>query len=170
MASDTVHTVQLPPVVEEKMYISSDYGDKNLKIAWAKTFSRYAGNVTPKNVQSVADALLEYMNKRVANKLSGNFGSQVFRIENEGRRTRFTIKNSQYEEQTGKIFISGEFEVMIPSSAKVTLERSKSNIRKDKVYEIEISIDSGEPEITYFDTYFGQPKTKEYLAKARSIN
>jgi conjugal transfer pilus assembly protein TraE len=161
--------VVIPPKLSEKIIISSNMADSGYKKGWANYIAMLAGNVTPKNVKFVADSMLSFMTSEVYHRLSGEFGSQVFKIEKEGRRTRFTPSKVIYEQETDKVFVTGEYEIMLPSSSTVSSGSSKKRIRKDKVYELVIAIEHGYPLVKHFDTYYGQIKDKKYLMRIENM-
>ncbi|KZX73686.1 hypothetical protein A3715_15665 [Oleiphilus sp. HI0009] len=156
----------LPTKYDEKLKIALNISESEQKKKWGVSISQFVGNVSPKNIKFVANSILGYMAPDVFHRLSGEFGSQIFSIEKEGRRTRFVPTKAIYEEGTDKVFVVGEFEVKMPSSANIS-GPSKTQIRKDKVYELVIELKDGFPTIKHFDTYFGQPKDRKYLARLK---
>jgi conjugal transfer pilus assembly protein TraE len=161
--------VLIPPKLSEKIIVSSNMADSGYKKGWANYIAMLAGNVTPKNVKFVADSMLSFMSSEVYHRLSGEFGSQVFKIEKEGRRTRFTPSKVIYEEETDKVFVVGEYEIMLPSSSNISSSSANKRVRKDKVYELVISIIDGYPQVNHFDTYYGQMKDKKYMLRIESM-
>jgi len=142
--------------------------DKEVKVGWSnadeeylKSFGLYAsvlmGNVTPKNVNFVADSVSAFVDPQiypeVRKKMFVLANDPVFNT-NAGSVTWSASKTS-YEKETSKVFIVGTME-----------SRSATGQVKPEVAVVEyvMKIRDGRPVIEAFDTYPGSnPKTLKWI-------
>jgi hypothetical protein len=159
----------IPPKLDERITMSVNMADSGYKKAWAKYVAILAGNVTPANVQFVSDSIGELLAPDVYHRVSGELGSLVFTVQKEARRTTFIPKRVLYEEASDKVFIEGDFEILLPSDDALNPATRRGRNTMTKVYEIAVDIENGAPLVKHFDTYFGPMKTVDYLERQNRL-
>lgn len=159
----------IPPKLDQRIQMSVNMADSGYKKAWAKYVAILAGNVTPANVQFVADSIGELLSPEVYHRVSGELGSLVFTVQKEARRTTFIPKRIVYEEGSDKVFIEGDYEILKPSDDSLNPANRRGRHTMQKIYELAIDIEDGAPVVKHFDTYFGPMKTLEHLQRQQRL-
>lgn len=142
--------------------------DKAVKVGWSnadeeylKSFGLYAsmlmGNVTPKNVNFVADSVSAFVDPaiypEVRKKMFVLANDPVF-ATNAGS-VAWTPTSVSYEQASNKVFIAGSME------SRSATGQSKPN---PQVVEYVVQMRAGRPWVTGMDTYPGNtPKTLKWL-------
>jgi conjugal transfer pilus assembly protein TraE len=155
------HVIIIPPQLDERINVSLNLADSKYKKAWAKYIATLAGNITPSNVEFVADSIGELLAPEVHHKVAGEFGSHVYKIRKEGIRTAYAPKRIEYDENLDRVFVVGDYSVMLPTMTAKKGEEY-SNVRRDKVYELSIEMSNGVPMVKHFETYFGEAHDTRY--------
>ncbi len=139
-----------------------------LELAWnnanqeyIKSFALYLscliGNITPQNVQFIADSIGSYLSPEIYPdirvKLLAIAQDDVW--VKSSQTTFFAPREIIYEEQTQRVFVVGE-------SNSVGFRTAVD--KKSMIYEMMMTIREGRPTVTYLSVYEGtQPRTLKWL-------
>jgi len=159
--------ILMPSKIDRPLKISKNLADQGYKELWGVSIANMAGNVTPRTVQFVADYILAFFSSSVYHKAAGEFGSTVYKIQQEGRTTRFIARNVAYEEKTDKVFVEGDYFVTTDANPFADKRQGKV-VPRSKVYEFIIDVSDGRPTIEHFDTYLGVRRDLAFLARENS--
>ena len=160
--------ILLPPQLDEPIKVAQNIADSGYKRLWGVSVANMAGNVTPKTIQFVADYIGELLSSDVYHRISAELGSTVYKIQQEGRTTRFVSRSVLYEEETDKVFVSGDYYVTTDANPFQAQGKNKPAPRR-KVYEFIIDISDGRPVVNHFDTYLGEPRDAAYVARQKRL-
>ncbi|TNC80098.1 MAG: hypothetical protein C9356_15685 [Oleiphilus sp.] len=164
--SETV--ILMPPKLDKPIKVANNLADKGYKELWATSIAQMAGNVTPKTIQFVADYISGFMSSDMYHQFAGEIGSKVYKIQQEGRTTRFVPRDVAYEEQTDKVFVIGDYFVTTDMTAYAD-RKNRREVPRQKVYEFVIDISDGKPLVKHFDSYLGDMRDLSYLAREAAI-
>lgn len=139
-----------------------------LEVAWRDANREYTksialyittliGNITPDNVQFVADSLSRYFSPEIY----GTLRTKILSLAKDdvwagsSQASYFAPRQILYEEGTARVFVMGD--IVITGHAKLSE-------RKPVVYELIVSIKNGLPLVEHFTSYEGtQPHTVKWL-------
>ena len=150
--------VLVPPVVDERLEISSSHASVGYKKAWALTVAQLAGNVTPGNADLVLQMMGDLLSPEAYRNISAELAGQIADIKRDSLVVSFEPRQVLFEPQANKVFVTGQFASHGVSGAPIKLTRT---------YEMKIDIRMGRPWITRFVPYQGMPVTAE-SAKQRA--
>lgn len=148
--------VIVPPNLSEKAHISWSAANRQYYESFGLYVATLIGNITPKNVEFVADSVSRFMSPRIY----PNVRSQLIALAKDSfvststNASYFSPRKVVFEEETSKVFVVGEL---------VTVGFRSVSERKPVVYEMEIHIENGLPLITGFTSYEGsEPHTLKW--------
>lgn len=157
-----VVTRLVPPRMTVEAEISADSASKDYLISVALTAATLTGNVSPKNVTFVADAMglitSPAIYPEVRRRLFALAMDPVFK--DRGGSVTFTATGMDYEARTKTVFIKGELQS--------TTTAGPIGKGTPYVYEIQVAIENGWPQISKFDHYPGkQEKSQHWQSRNR---
>lgn len=147
-------TVLVPPTLNEVTSISKRSADGGYKKGWAMFVSGLLGNVTPGNADIVVETLQLIMSPRVFSELRTSVAQDVEMIKKDGVSISFEQKTVLYERETDKVFVIGR--TGISNAAGVVT-------KFDRVFEMRVVIDNGQPQVVELDAYQGKPRTLDVV-------
>lgn len=163
MAVKVVNKEQIVTLVPPTLTKEATVGLRTANADYLMSFGMYVasltGNITPKNVQLVADALGSLVDAKlytaVRRQLFALANDPVFK--NRGGSIYFEPLDVFYDAPTGKVFVKGN---------QVSLTSSGRQNRVPFIYEIQVEIRDRMPVIVSLDKYPGrQPHTLEWERK-----
>lgn len=146
----------MPPTLAGTPWISMEDASDEYKMSYALMVAGIMGNVTPNTADDVRKNIRGLFDPRAYEDISAAVDSQVRLIEKESLVIRFTPAKRFYEEESNKIFITGQSLTYGPSGDKKLFH---------KTLEFIVGIELGMPKIMFFDTYEGRPRTLELLKR-----
>lgn len=159
LSKDRVTTL-VPPTLSEAVSVSKRSADAGYKKAWGLYVASLLGNVSPGNADFVIESLQLLMSPRVFSNLKQSVASDVDMIKKDGVSVSFEQKQVLYEKETDKVFIVG----------RTGISNSAGTVTKfDRVFEVRVDIENGQPQIIELDSYQGKPRTQDVL-KAMAPN
>lgn len=147
-------TVLVPPTLSEVTSISKRSADGGYKKGWAMFVAGLLGNVTPGNADTVVETLQLIMSPRVFSELRTSVAQDVEMIKKDGVSIAFEQKTVLYERETDKVFVIGR--TGISNAAGVVT-------KFDRVFEMRVVIDNGQPQVVELDAYQGKPRTLDVI-------
>lgn len=147
-------TVLVPPTLNEVTSISKRSADGGYKKGWAMFVAGLLGNVTPGNADTVVETLQLIMSPRVFSDLRTSVAQDVEMIKKDGVSIAFEQKTVLYERETDKVFVIGR--TGISNAAGVVT-------KFDRVFEMRVVIENGQPQVVELDAYQGKPRTLDVL-------
>lgn len=147
-------TVLVPPTLSDAVSVAKRNADAGFKKAWGLYVASLLGNVSPGNADFVIESLQLLMSPRVFATLKQNVAADVEMIKKDGVSVSFEQKQVLYERETDKVFVVG----------RTGISNAAGQVAKfDRIFEVRVSIDNGQPQIVELDSYQGKPKTLEVL-------
>jgi conjugal transfer pilus assembly protein TraE len=159
LSAKTTTTVLVPPSITEKMEVSTSKASGGYKKAWGLFVSQLLGNVTQGNAQFVLDSLETMMVPDVYAQMKKGVMADVEIIKQNALVISFETRRVTFENETGKIFVTG--------AAHIEGIGASISQQFDKTFEMKFDISNGVPLVSQFDSYKGEPRTLEYLARNR---
>ena len=153
LSKDRVTTL-VPPTLSEAVSVSKRNADAGYKKAWGLYVASLLGNVSPGNADFVIESLQLLMSPRVFSNLKQSVADDVEMIKKDGVSVSFEQKQVLFEKETDKVFVIGRTGI---SNAAGTVTKF------DRVFEVRVAIDNGQPQIIELDSYQGKPKTLDVL-------
>lgn len=147
-------TVLVPPTLSEATSVSKRAADAGYKKAWGLFVASLLGNVSPGNADFVMESLQLLMAPRVFAALKSSVAGDVEMIKKDGVSVSFEQKTVLYERETDKVFVIGRTGISNAAGAVTKF---------DRVFEMRVTIDSGQPQIVELDSYTGKPRTLDVL-------
>ena len=149
--------VLVPTTFDERMEVKASDASPAYKKAWALTVAQLCGNVTPGNADLLLESLGDLLSPDAYRKIAADLAAQVADIKRDSLTVSFEPRQILYEEQTNKVFVSGQF-----ASQGV----SGKPLKAVRTYEMTIEIRFGRPWVTSFVPYTGMPVTQDSLKNA----
>ena len=147
-------TVLVPPVLTEATSVSKRSADAGYKKAWGLFLTGLLGNVTPGNAEFVMESIQLLMSPRVFSELRAAVASDIESIKKDGVTISFEQKTVLYERESDKVFVIG----------RTGISNAAGSVSKfDRVYEMRVVIENGQPQIVDIATYVGKPRTLDVL-------
>ena len=150
-------TVIVPPTLNEKAEVAKNSATKGYKKSWGLYVAQIMGNISPANVDFVVESLSSLMDGEMYSKFRTMAAIEVDNIKRNGMSVSFEPRSVTYEKETDKIFVSG--------NSTIQAAGSQSPQSFTRVFEVIINIRNGVPSISLLDTYQGQAKTRDVLAR-----
>ena len=116
--------------------------------------SELLGNVTPANVDFIADRLGPLLDPKIYHQVIDAVHANAEELRNDRVTMRFEPRRVNFERSTGKVYVTGRSYVRQGTS----LESEKSS---ERTYEFTIRIANYAPVITHIDTYKGTAQTAD---------
>lgn len=153
-------TVLIPPTLNEAVSVSRRNADAGFKKSWGLYAASLLGNVSPGNADFVLEALQLVMSPRVFGTLKQSIAADVEMIKKDGVSTSFEQKQVMYEKETDKVFVIG----------RTGISNAAGSVTKfDRIFEVRVTIDNGQPQIVELDSYQGKPRTQEVVQQMAQI-
>lgn len=153
LSKDRITTL-VPPTLNEAVSISKRTADAGYKKAWGLYVASLLGNVSPGNADFVIESLQLLMAPRVFGQLKSSVAQDVEMIKKDGVSVSFEQKQVLFEKETDKVFVIGRTGISNAAGAVTKF---------DRIFEVRISIENGNPQVVELDTYQGKPRTQEVL-------
>lgn len=147
-------TVLVPPTLNEVTSISKRSADGGYKKGWAMFVAGLLGNITPGNADTVVETLQLIMSPRVFSELRNSVAQDVEMIKKDGVSIAFEQKTVLYERESDKVFVIGR--TGISNAAGVVT-------KFDRVFEMRVVIENGQPQVVELDAYQGKPRTLDVI-------
>jgi conjugal transfer pilus assembly protein TraE len=148
--------VLTPPDLTKAIRISREQGDQGYSETWGLAIATLLGNVTPGNADFTKRALATLLSPSIYQQVLNELYRQAEQIKIDRVSIRFEPREVNYEEKTGKVFVTGY------SYAVGPYEKREQTVR---TYELIIRVINYQPNIVFMDTYSGDPHTLAYLEK-----
>lgn len=158
--------VLTPPHMDKKMEVAWNAASGEYMKSWGLYVATLIGNITPKNVNLVADAMGGFLDPSIYPQVRAQIKSlaedPVFQRANA--INYFAPEQAVYEvdsEKRQKVFVVGQ---LVTSSFEGLQQGARGGDFKWVVYEMSLLMRDGRPVITEFTSYPGnQPHTQKWL-------
>ena len=147
--------IPMPPQVTHGMQISANSASAGFLKPWGHFLASTLGNVTPATAGFIEQNLDELFDPTIYRRIRAEVEDQALTIKQDRIAQSFIARNIEYEEKTGKIFVSGK-------ASRSVLDGEPTYY--EKTFEFKINIENYRPWIVWFDTYKGEPRTEKYLS------
>ncbi len=147
----TVVTIQ-PWTLTRDAQVTESNASQSYIEAWGLALSELLGNVTPSNVNFIAERLGPLLDPKIYHQVIDAVHANAEELKNDRVTMRFEPRRVKFERSTGKVFVTGRSYVRQGTS----LESEKSS---ERTYEFTIRISNYAPVITNIDTYTGGAQT-----------
>lgn len=142
-----------PPYITERITVGHKSASAELHIKYAMSTSLLLGNVTPKTVDDLIDALSVHFSPALYHKLLVEFESQAQHIKDTGDTLEFHPSIWEFEPETGLTFVTGK---------QIIRANVGEELEKTITYEFKIKVDNYVPQIEGFDFYSGPAHNKQW--------
>ncbi|MBQ8708403.1 MAG: pilus assembly protein [Succinivibrionaceae bacterium] len=151
--------VLTPYTQSSQAWVATSDGSRSYMEAWALFFAQELGNITPANIDFIRDRIGSLISPSIYKDFMEALSQQALRIKEDRLVLRFDPNAVEFEEETGKIFVTGRL------FTRAFNERETSEMR---TYEFIIRLSSYAPELLWMDTYADPPHTRKFLRSRRS--
>lgn len=157
LATKRERVILAPPTIDQVYQIQYDSANTAYYESFAVVIAGIIGQTTPQNVDNTIKTLNQFLSPALQRQMSESLSALVAKLPKSNFTSWFVPRESSYEKQTGKLFISGNLHSSLTGS----------NVQaKPVVYEFIIKMQSGKPIVTFFDSYEGsKPRTLSLLRK-----
>ena len=152
--------VLVPPKLSEEVWISSKDAQIEYQKTWGLFLAELLGNVTPGNVEFLADAVSPLLSPKIHAQVIEAIHTQAQYILRDRVSLRFTPRSVVYEPESRKVFVEGYGFI---SGSGNTEEKKEA-----RTYEFVIDVDRYAPKVTALTVYDGRPKTEKVLEQEAS--
>ncbi|WP_427501819.1 TraE/TraK family type IV conjugative transfer system protein (plasmid) [Methylomonas sp. MED-D] len=152
--------IMIPPNLTEKVEISRQDASAKTFEAWGLFLAQLLGNVTPNTLDFVADSVSPLLSSQIHRETVNAMHDQINALKIDKISTTFTPNQVYYEQDTHKVFVTGQLTTKGPNDKPEVAYRT---------YEFQIAIVNYNPVVTDLNVYQGEPKTKEYLEMQRQM-
>lgn len=146
--------VLVPPNLSTEVEITRHTASSEVKEAWGLYLAELLGNVTPATSEFISNAIAPLLSTTIYRSVMDALSEQINAIKMDRVATSFKPRQVTYEQETDKVFVSGELTTQGPNS--------KAEIR-GRTYEFVISTRNYRPRLDYIDVYPDEPRTLERL-------
>lgn len=146
--------VLVPPTLTQEVEITRNTASSELKEAWGLYLAELLGNVTPATAEFISKALAPLLSTDIYRAVMDALSEQINALKMDRVATSFKPRQVSYEQETDKVFVSGELTAQGPNAKAETRHRT---------YEFVISIRNYRPRLDYIDVYPDEPRTLERL-------
>jgi len=144
--------VLVPPDLKGKTKIAQNKADRRYQESWALFFALLLGNVTPRNVEFVAQGIEGYLSPEIYQSLMKDMYEQAKTLKRNNLAVSFEPREVSWDEKTGRVLVRGQ----------TTLRGSFGKAQNiGKTYEIGIEVRNYYPLITYLDAYEKKVREKD---------
>jgi len=154
LAYAVLHTDKIivlsPPDLSEEVEISRGKASLAYKKGFAMYLATLGGNVTPGNGTIIKEAVGPLLSPGIYRQVMDNIEQQINALKLDRITLEYTPKSITYEEESGKIFVSGIQTSRGPSGQPDV---------KRRTYEFIIEIQNYRPILVHAAAYSGNPKT-----------
>ena len=160
LSKDRVTTL-VPPVLTESVSVSKRNADAGYKKAWGLYVASLLGNVSPGNADFVIESLQLLLSPRVFSTLKQSVAADIEMIKKDGVSVSYEQKQVIYEKETDKVFVIG----------RTGISNAAGSVTKfDRVFEVRVAIENGQPQVVELDSYQGKPRTQDVLKAMPRLN
>lgn len=152
--------IMIPPNLTEKVEISRQDASAKTFEAWGLFLAQLLGNVTPNTLDFVADSVSPLLSSQIHRETVNAMHDQINALKIDKISTTFTPNQVYYEQDTNKVFVTGQLTTKGPNDKPEAAYRT---------YEFQIAIVNYNPVVTDLNVYQGEPRTKEYLEMQRQM-
>jgi conjugal transfer pilus assembly protein TraE len=144
-----------PPKLMGVAKIGYNSANENYMKSQAVYFATLIGNVTPSNVEFVADALSGMVEASIypAVRVKLKALAQDPQFNNASAAVVYAPSSVDYEPSSNKLFVSGTYS---------TVSSGNTGSPRQLVYELEMEVRDYRPVITFIDSYEGEPHTEKW--------
>lgn len=139
-----------PFTLSEEAWVTKSDSSQSYQQAWGMALSMLLGNVTPKNIDYIKEALEPILAPAIFHDVIDVLEVQAQDIKKDRVTMRFEQRAAIFEE--GTVFIEGTSYVKGASAPEKGSPRT---------YEFRFNIEDFRLELAYMDTYEGRAKTKD---------
>lgn len=146
----------VPPTLTTEAKVGASTADAEYLMSWGLYFASMTGNVTPKNVLFVAEAISSFTDPGIYPQLR----RQLYALAEDptfkerGGSITFEAQDISYDAPSNKVFVVGE---------QVSTTTAGEQNRTRYVYEIEIEMRNRLPVVVGVDHYQGAPRTAKWM-------
>ena len=158
MSYAVIHTDKIivlsPPNLSKEVEIARDKASLAYKKGFAMYLATLGGNVTPGNGTIIKEAVGPLLSPAIYRQVMDNIEQQINALKLDRITLEYTPKAITYEEETGKIFVSGIQTSRGPSG--------QPDIKR-RTYEFIIEMQNYRPILVHAAAYSGDPKTLQTM-------
>jgi conjugal transfer pilus assembly protein TraE len=152
--------VLVPPKLHDEIWVASNDAHAEYAKTWGLFLAELLGNVTPGNVDFIADAISPLLAPGIHKQVMETLHRQAEAIRRDRVNLRFTPRTALYERSSRKVFVEG---YGFASGAG-----SKDEKREARTYEFVIAVERYAPLITHMDVYGERARTEKVLDREAS--
>ncbi|MBW1952089.1 MAG: hypothetical protein JRI66_03270 [Deltaproteobacteria bacterium] len=141
--------VLVPPDLRGETRIAPNRGDRHYQESWGLFFALLLGNVTPRNIEFVVEAVEAYLSPQIYQDLMKDLYAQAKNVKQSNLSISFEPREVMYDEQTERVLVKGQT-VLRGSYGKPQMI--------NKTFEFGIEVKNYYPRIVYLDAYEKKPK------------
>jgi conjugal transfer pilus assembly protein TraE len=146
--------VLVPPNLDKEIEITRNTASSELKESWGLYLAELLGNVTPTNADFIGKAITPLLSAELYRSVMDALSEQVNALKIDRVATSFKPRQVAYEQETGKVFVTGELTTQGPNARAET---------KNRTYEFLLAIHNYRPRLDSIDVYVDEPRTLERL-------
>ena len=148
--------VLTPLELTQPMKVARDRADQSFAESWSLVMAGLLGNVTPGNADDLKRLITPLLAPSVYQDVVNALARQVEQIKLDRVTMRFEPREVIFEPKTEKVFVVGSSIVSGPMGR---------DDRDARTYELIVKVRAYQPYVTHLETYRGQPRTLENLAR-----
>ena len=147
------HTVVLvPPTLKHETKVGLRKADRNYKEAWAFFFANMLGNVTPRNVDFIQEALQHYLAPTAYQEMTQALYLQAKSIKNGNMTLSFAAHEVSFDETEDRVQVKGQ----------IILRGANGKEQKiNRTYAMGMQINNYTPVITDLEIIDGNPNATQ---------
>lgn len=146
--------VLVPPTLTHEVDITRSKASGEYKEAWGLYLAELLGNVTPATADFLKEAIEPILAPSIYRTVLDAMAEHIKAIQMDRVTISFRPRQVLFEEETNKVFVSGELTSQGPNS--------HPDVRR-RTYEFVLSIKNYRPRLDYIDVYPDEPKTLQRL-------
>lgn len=146
--------VLIPPQIQGEVELSRRNASSSLKESWGLYIAELIGNVTPANGEFIEKSLGPLLAPGIYRSVSEALSEQIRALKMDRVAVSFKPKQVFYEQETDKIFVTGDHVTQGPNSHPEI---------QDRTYEFRILFKDYRPLLDSIDVYTDEPRTLEHL-------
>jgi conjugal transfer pilus assembly protein TraE len=137
-----------PTTLTETAIVRGNDANPVYKQSWALAMAELVGNINPKNVEFMKDAIVPILSPRLQVDLSRQIDETVTIIRAKNITQIFIVNNMYHNTKNDVIYIWGDKKSFIGNEAASSVKWT---------YEFKIGVHNGSPRILHVDQYLGTP-------------
>lgn len=161
LSRDQIVVVQ-PPTAVEKVWVGQKASDEAYKKAWGLYVAELVGNVTPSSADFIANSLQDMLDPKVFDQVSTAVLAAKAQFAKDHLITSFVPKDVQFDKKLNRVFVVGK-------GSMRTVGQIRDVQEQQRVFEMSVTIRNYRPMLTYYSTYFGEPRNSDNIDRIERL-